>query len=90
IPHLNDVYKQYKAKGLEIVGVTKEDAAVVTAFTKSVPINYHVALDPAATLAAQFGIISIPHAMLVDKAGKIVWEGHPMTLQPADIESVLK
>lgn len=90
IPHLNQVYTTYKAKGLEIVGVTKEDAATVTAFTKSIPINYHVALDPAATLAAHFGITGIPHAMLVDKTGKIVWEGHPMDLKPADFEPLLK
>ncbi len=90
IPHLNEIYKQYKAKGLEIVGVTKEDAATVTAFTKEVPINYPVALDPSAVLAAHFGITGIPHALLVDKVGKIVWEGHPMELKPADIEALLK
>ncbi len=90
IPHLNEFYKQYKAKGLEIIGVTKEDAATVNAFTKEVHMNYPVALDPAATLAAHFGITGIPHAMLVDKTGKIVWEGHPMELKPADIEALLK
>jgi thiol-disulfide isomerase/thioredoxin len=90
IPHLNDIYKQYQPKGLEIVGVTKEDAATVAAFTKEVPINYAVALDPNSTLSAHFGVTSIPHAMLVDKTGKIVWEGHPLDLKPADIEALLK
>lgn len=90
IPHLNAVYKQYQAKGLEIVGVTKEESATVTAFTKEIPINYHIALDPEAVLAAHFGITGIPHAMLVDKTGKIIWEGHPMDLKPADIETLLK
>jgi thiol-disulfide isomerase/thioredoxin len=90
ISHLNDVYKQYQAKGLEIIGVTKEDVATVTAFTKEMPINYHIALDPDAVLAAHFGITGIPHAMLVDKTGKIIWEGHPIDLKPADIESLLK
>lgn len=90
IAHLNEIYKQYNAKGLEIVGVTKEDAATVTAFTKEVPINYPVALDPDAALAAHFGITGIPHALLVDKTGKIVWEGHPQELKPADIEALLK
>ncbi len=90
IPHLNDMYKQYKANGLVVIGVTKEDANTVTEFTKAVPIDYTVALDTEAKLSAHFGITGIPHAMLVDKAGKIVWEGHPLELKPADIEALLK
>lgn len=90
IPHLNEVYKKYKDKGLEILGVTKEDAAAVTAFTKEVPVTYHIALDPEAALAAHFGITGFPHALLIDKSGKIVWEGNPLDLKSADIEALLK
>ncbi len=90
ITHLNELYKAYQAKGLEIVGVTKEDEATVSAFTKEVPINYHVALDPDAVMAGHLGVTGIPHAVLVDKHGKIVWEGHPLELKAADIEALLK
>jgi thiol-disulfide isomerase/thioredoxin len=90
IPHLNEIYKTYKDKGLEIIGITKEDEAAVQGFVKEVPINYHVGRDPESVLAAHFGITVIPHAMLVDKTGKITWEGHPLTMQPGDIESILK
>ena len=90
IPHLNEVYKKYKDKGLEILGVTKEDAATVSAFTKEVTVTYPIALDPEAALAAHFGITGLPHALLIDKSGKIVWEGNPLDLKSADIESLLK
>lgn len=90
IPHLNEIYKKYKPKGLEIVGVTKEDAATVKAFTESVPIDYSVAQDAEARLSAHFAVTGIPFALLVDKTGKIVWQGHPMELKNEDIEAVLK
>lgn len=90
IPHLNEVYKKYKDKGLSIIGVTDEDKQTVRNFEKTVPIEYTVGFDPYKKLNEDFGIKGIPHAMIVDSAGKIVWEGHPMSMQDSDIEAVLK
>ena len=90
IPHLNEVYKKYKDKGLEIVGVTDEDRSTVRSFIKDLPIDYHIGLDDRNKLGKDFGVTGIPHAMLINKEGKIVWEGHPMSLKDSDIEGVLK
>ncbi len=90
IPHLNKIYAKYQSQGLVVLGVTDEDRATVESFFKKVPMNYSVALDPNGTLAQGFGIDAIPHAMLVNRAGKIVWEGHPMELTDSAIESILK
>lgn len=90
IPHLNEVYAKYKSKGLVVVGVSNEDAATVKTFMKNMPMNYTVALEKSDTLSKTFGIRGIPHAMVVDKGGKIVWEGHPLELTDAVIEGVLK
>ena len=90
IPHLNEIYKKYKERGLEIVGITDENQAVVEEFLKKQPIDYHVGLDQGGKYSAGFGIEGIPHAFLVSKAGKVVWEGHPMEMQDADIEKILK
>ncbi len=90
IPHLNELYKKFQPKGLEAVGITKEDAATVRAFTKDVPIDYHVGIDKSGKLSASFGVTGIPHALLVDKSGKIIWEGHPMSLQESQLEELLK
>ncbi len=46
VPHLNAIYRKYKSKGLEIIGVTKESGAVIRAFTDQQPIEYPVATDP--------------------------------------------
>ncbi|MES2598368.1 MAG: TlpA disulfide reductase family protein [Verrucomicrobiota bacterium] len=90
IPHLNEVYKKYKGKGLEIIGVTDEDKQTVRTFEKTTPIEYTVGFDPYKKVNEDFGIQSIPHALLVDSTGKIVWEGHPMNMKDSDIEAVLK
>lgn len=90
IPHLNELYAKYKDRGLVAIGVTDEDRPVVESFLQKMPMNYAVAIDAEGKLAAGFGISAIPHALLVDKTGKIVWEGHPMSLKEKDIEALLK
>lgn len=90
IPHLNELYNKYKPKGLEAVGITDEDSATVRAFTKDVPIDYIVGLDRGGKFSKNFGIEGIPHALLVDKAGKIIWEGHPMQLQESQLDELVK
>lgn len=90
IPHLNDLNAKYKGKGLAIIGITDETQNEVATFRKSLPMDYTVALDEGGKLSQSFGITGIPHAFVVDKAGKIVWEGHPMQLKEETIESVVK
>lgn len=90
IPHLNELYKKYQEKGLEIIGVTKEDSATVAKFVKDIPIDYNVAFDSNGKFGKPFGIKGIPHAMILDREGKVVWEGHPMSMPEKEIEAVLK
>ncbi|HEY2342121.1 MAG TPA: TlpA disulfide reductase family protein [Chthoniobacteraceae bacterium] len=89
IPHLNKVYEKYHPRGLNIVGISNEDAAAVQSFMQQVPMNYTVALDPTAHYAKELKVKGIPHAFLLDRDGKLVWHGHPMELTEADIEKVL-
>ncbi len=89
IPHLNEIYKKYKDKGLVVIGITDENDNVVEKFMKQIPMDYAVAQDKDDDWSKQFGIKGIPHAMLVDKSGKIVWEGHPMQIDEKEIEKLL-
>ena len=89
IPHLNDINKKYKDKGLVVIGITDEKKDVVQKFMKSTPMEYHVAVGGAA-VQQKLGINGIPHAFVLGKDGKVVWEGHPMALNDAVIESALK
>ena len=90
IPHLNALYKKYKSQGLEIIGITKEDEATVKSFLKKTPIDYPIAYDSNRSFGQQFSITGIPHTVLVNKEGKIVWEGDPTSVTEKAIEDLLK
>ncbi len=90
IPHLNEINKKYKDKGLVIIGVTDEDNQTIRKFTKQTPMDYSPATDKGGKLNKAFGVEGIPHAVLVNKAGEIVWEGHPMSLKDEDIAKILQ
>jgi thiol-disulfide isomerase/thioredoxin len=89
IPHMNEIYNEYKGKGLKVVGISDEATGTIQNFAKG-KIDYAVGRDAGGAMMRAFGIDAIPHAMLVSKEGKVVWEGHPMELEKAEIEKILK
>jgi thiol-disulfide isomerase/thioredoxin len=89
IPHLNEVYKKFKDKGLVVVGITDEDKQKVEAFRTKIPMDYNVATDTAGALLKQLAINGIPQAFVINKKGLVVWQGHPMELKEATLDQVL-
>jgi thiol-disulfide isomerase/thioredoxin len=102
IPHLNDTYKQFKDKGLVVVGMDcwERDDTLVAPFVEKMgeKMTYCVALDDktetksgrmAETWMAAAGRNGIPSAFLVDMKGIIAWIGHPMELKEQVIQAVL-
>lgn len=91
IPHLTELQKKFRDKGVVFVGVTDEQAPAVKEFVGKMgdKMDYAVAVDKerktAAAYLEAFGVGGIPHAFIVDKEGRIVWQGHPM----ADLELAL-
>jgi peroxiredoxin len=90
VSHLNDLYAKFKPRGFQAVGVTEDDEPSVKAFTKDFPIDYPVGHDKRAKLASALGVAALPHALLVDKSGQIVWEGHPLAITDTQVEALLK
>ncbi|QDU65075.1 hypothetical protein Pla86_01380 [Planctomycetes bacterium Pla86] len=52
-------------------------------------VEYAYAYDPDGVLMKSLGIRGIPHAVLVDPYGQIVWRGHPMTLDADAVAPLL-
>lgn len=94
IPHLTELAKKYKGK-VNMIGVSINEndpnfQAKVAKFVQGMgaKMDYNVATDTASAggfmsknwmdAAKQDGI---PTAFIVDKAGKIAWIGHPMTME---------
>jgi thiol-disulfide isomerase/thioredoxin len=102
IPHLNEVHKKYKDKGLIVIGqdVWERDESAVEPFVKKMgdKMTYRVAMDDkskseqgamAETWMTAAGQGGIPSAFVVDKQGRIAWIGHPMELKEKTLEQVL-
>ncbi len=92
--YLNEVYKKYKEFGLEIIGVATMgmdpgDIETVKNFLKDQPVDYPIALDKGYAYARKFELNAMPYVYLVNKTGKIVWEGAPTDLKDSDVEKVL-
>jgi len=85
IPHLIELYKKFGGQGVVIMGLTDEPKAKVEPFAKEMGMIYPVGCGSKSS--GSYGVTGIPHAAIVDTAGNVVWDGHPM--QP-DFESTLE
>ncbi|OGP91201.1 MAG: hypothetical protein A2156_02755 [Deltaproteobacteria bacterium RBG_16_48_10] len=72
IPHLVDLYKNYRDKGLEVIGMSmdKGEAEAVRRFAKSMDIPYPIILAPE-EVTRSYGVSALPTTFLVDKEGKV-------------------
>jgi thiol-disulfide isomerase/thioredoxin len=87
VPLLTQLQKKY-GKDVVIVGVTEPDMrgnspSAIRRFTKDQGANmdYSVAIDDGRTTQAYLasaGVIGIPHAFVVNKDRRIVWQGSPL------------
>jgi thiol-disulfide isomerase/thioredoxin len=96
IPHVDELHKKYKNKGLIVIGTdVGEDQQRVKEFIEKMAdkMTYRVALDETnAMVTAWFAGADenpIPFAFLVDPQGKIAWKGFPLELDEKTIEKVL-
>lgn len=76
IPHLIEMAKDYKSKGVEVVGLTNEDPVsqgeMVKAFSKQFNINYAVGFaDPQMAFGLMNGRNGIPQTIIIGRDGKV-------------------
>lgn len=88
IPHLKELNAKYASKGLTLVSLTDEGAEVAGPFVKQNGMDY--AIGTGSTTGEDYGVTGIPHAVVVGKDGKVVWEGHPMSGLDQAVEAALK
>ena len=83
IPHLNDLYKAYRTRGLEIIGVSLDTGSQerVKRFAVSMSIQYPIIMADDNVLK-DYGIAPIPTTFLIDRNGHISnkWVGFSQSL----------
>lgn len=84
IPHLTEMAKQFEKKDVLFVGVSDETLSKVKPFVEKMgdKMDYNVAIDrdkkTGAGYMSAYDIHGIPHAFVVNKENRVVWQGHPM------------
>lgn len=94
IPSLRLLYKEYKSRGLEIVGVALDgnEKDVIQAYVKKNNITWPQIFQPGGAtgpLAVQYGIINYPTMFLVKKDGTVVSQNASLTEIKAELSDVL-
>lgn len=72
IPQLQATYDAHKGEGLQMLGVTSEDATVVQPFVNEQQMTYTVMLDPGAKATEAYHIQGTPTTFFLDRNGVIV------------------
>jgi len=75
IPKLNSFHKEFK-DDLVVIGISNEPANKVRTQTNP-KIEYFSAIDTKDQLKKIYGVHGIPHCVLINPAGIVVWEGFP-------------
>ena len=88
---LNRFHEKY-GKELVVIGISDETEADVRKL-KTPQIRYYSAIDTQARMKNEVGVFGIPHVLLVEPGGHIVWQGFPLLpgyeLTEATIEKIL-
>ncbi|MBN2130164.1 MAG: TlpA family protein disulfide reductase [Sedimentisphaerales bacterium] len=76
IPVLNEIHRRFRDR-LIVVGISDEPRDTVLALEEP-KIEYHLAIDTQARMKKALGVVGIPHAIVVEPGGHVVWEGYPL------------
>ncbi len=75
-PKLNELHRKF-GKELVIIGISDETEEVVRRLKEPV-MDFYIAIDTQARMKEKMGVFGIPHAIIVEPDGYVVWEGFPL------------
>ncbi len=80
MPHLVEVQKKYRSKGVILLAISYEPESKVKDFVMRQKVSYIVGAD-AQSMLNDYGVKGFPSAFLIDPEGKIAWTGHPGVIE---------
>ncbi|HVS17202.1 MAG TPA: TlpA disulfide reductase family protein [Planctomycetota bacterium] len=89
VAHLNELHERFEADGLVTVALSDEPADLQRSAAAELGIAYAMASSAGGGAEDLYGIRSVPRAFLIDRAGVLVWAGHPATLEEERVRSLL-
>ncbi|MBO9128295.1 thiol-disulfide oxidoreductase ResA [Bacillus sp. 165] len=73
MPYMNELYDEYKAKGVEIVALDADETNLaVKNFIHQYNLKFPIAIDKGQGVLNTYGVGPLPTTFLIDKDGKVV------------------
>ena len=73
VPAMEELYKEYKGKGLEIVAVNiKDKRKDALAFIKKHKLSYPILMDPEGNVGLLYGAYATPTVYIIDRKGQVL------------------
>ena len=97
IPTLKGLQSKYGTLGLEVIGVTCNEAspdqrrAVASTYQRTHRLNYLLYVEPGAEpgkVMRRFGVENYPSLVLINGSGAVLWKGHPSDVQ--ELETIIQ
>jgi hypothetical protein len=82
--------EEFGSKGFSVLAVTSEGTKLTEEWIEKKGARYAYAYDKAGKLGNYFGVRGIPHSVLVDATGTVVWRGHPGMLDETIVSSAIE
>ena len=79
---------EFGKQGLRVVALSDEETSLVEPYVDQLDLPFLVGAGSTSNKA--YGVEGIPHSVLIDPQGILVWEGHPGELSKADLKKALK
>ncbi|HWA84022.1 MAG TPA: redoxin domain-containing protein [Fimbriimonadaceae bacterium] len=71
LPTTNKIHEQYDSKGLQVLALSTEDSATISAFVKDNKYTFAAYRDPNAEATKKYNVEGIPCTVIIDAKGKL-------------------
>lgn len=90
MPQLEKIYRQYKDKGVRVMGIADEPRATLRSFRPNSGVTYPFYLDMFREANVRLNIQMIPMLIVVDKQGRIRLRHEGAPLPEAELKSAIE
>jgi uncharacterized protein (TIGR03435 family) len=89
IPHLNELAKECRGQNVIFIAITDDNEDRLKSFLVNRPMEAIIGMDVDRKNWEAFGVVSIPHTVVIGKDGKVVGSTFPENLTEAILREVL-
>ncbi len=71
MPHVEKLHREFKDKGLVVLGINDEDIDDIRQFVQKNGYTFPTLIDVESAVSELYGVSSIPQTLIIDRDGKV-------------------